>query len=96
MWNRNVRELLYRSGNRMMAVEVATQPTFSPGKPGMLFEGTCLASQFPQMGTAYDVSPDAQRFLMIREVENTPAGTHIVVVQNWTEELKRRVPARTP
>lgn len=96
MWNRNGRELFYRSSNRMMAVEVATQPTFSPGKPVMLFEGTCLASQFPQMGTAYDVPPDAQRFLMIREIENAPSGTQIVVVQNWFEELKRRVPARTP
>jgi hypothetical protein len=42
----------------------------------------------------YDVSPDGQRFLMIKLNEQTPSSsvTQIVVVQNWFEELKRRVP----
>ena len=38
VWNRNGRELFYRSGNKMMAVQVTTQPGFSAGKPTMLFE----------------------------------------------------------
>jgi hypothetical protein len=41
------------------------------------------------------VAPDGQRFVMIKENagdRNTrPAG--MVVVQNWTEELKAKVPA---
>jgi hypothetical protein len=42
---------------------------------------------------AYDASPDGQRFLMVKETEVTSAN-QIVVVQNWVEELKRRVPLK--
>ena len=44
VWNRNGRELFYRSGDKMMAVDIATQPSFSVGKPRMLFEGPYLPS----------------------------------------------------
>ena len=41
----------------------------------------------------YDVSPDGQRFLMLKAVESqTSAPTQINVVLNWFEELKQRVP----
>jgi hypothetical protein len=42
----------------------------------------------------YDVSNDG-RFLMIQpeEIKEQPV-THIVLVQNWFEELRRRVPAK--
>jgi hypothetical protein len=40
----------------------------------------------------YDVSPDGQRFLMLKAPEETTAPTQIKVVLNWFEELKRRVP----
>ncbi|MDR3722704.1 MAG: protein kinase [Candidatus Acidoferrales bacterium] len=43
VWNRNGRELFYRSGDKMMAAAVATQPSFFAGKPRMLFEGAVLA-----------------------------------------------------
>jgi hypothetical protein len=42
-------------------------------------------------GTMFDVSPDGQRFLMV-ESSQAPAATQITVVQNWFEELNRRVP----
>ena len=92
LWNRNGRELFYRSGNKMMAVQVETQPSFAASKPAILFEKEYAASQFPSTGIAYDVSPDGQRFLMIKELEQSSAATQINVVLNWFEELKRRVP----
>ena len=88
-WNRNGRELFYRNGERMMAVPIAAQPTFSAGKPTMLFEGDYLASPFPATGVTYDVSRDGQRFLMVKE---EASATQINVVVNWFEELKRLVP----
>jgi serine/threonine-protein kinase len=94
-WNRNGRELFYRSGNKMMAVDVTTQPTFSPGKPKVLFEGQYVAVQPGLTGTAYDVSPDGQRFLMVKESEASISATQINVVLNWFEELKRRAPVGT-
>jgi Tol biopolymer transport system component len=94
VWNRNGRELFYRSGDKMMAVDIATQPSFTAGKPHMLFEGQYVptAVLFPN----YDVSPDGQRFLMLKPTEQAEAApTQIVVVQNWFEELKQKVPVGT-
>jgi Tol biopolymer transport system component len=91
IWNRNGRELYYRSGDKMMAVDITTQPAFAAGKPRQLFEGRYLRS--PYSVPFYDVSPDGQRFLMLKPVEQEQAApTQINVVLNWTEELKRLVP----
>jgi len=73
----------------MMAVDVATQLTFSAGKPKMLFEGRYVPT--PRSFPEYDVSPDGQRFLMLKA--NEQASTQINVVLNWFEELKQKVPA---
>jgi eukaryotic-like serine/threonine-protein kinase len=91
VWNRNGRELFYRSGEKMMALDIATQPSFAAGKPRVLFEGRYNPA--PGTGANYDVSPDGQRFLMIKPRESAEAApTQINVVLNWFEELKRRVP----
>ena len=77
----------------MMAVSVTTGPTFTAGTPRALFEGRyrCNQSRIVQ----YDVSRDGNQFLMIREVDR-PAlkPTQMILVQNWFEELKRRVPTK--
>jgi Tol biopolymer transport system component len=93
VWNRNGRELFYRSGDRMMAVELTAEPSLVVGRPRMLFEGRYKSSPFPQIGNAYDASSDGQRFLMVKESDQATSATQINVVQNWFEELKRRVPA---
>jgi len=67
---------------------IATQPSFAAGKPRMLFYEL---SPYPVPN--YDVSPDGQRFLMLKPDEQTSSSvTQIVVVQNWFEELKQKVP----
>lgn len=90
VWNPNGKELFFRSGDKMMAVEITSQPTFSVGRPKMLFEGPYLPT--PITFPYYDVSPDGQRFLMIKPSEQTSPLNQIVVVQNWFEELKQKVP----
>jgi Tol biopolymer transport system component len=90
-WNPSGRELFYRNGNKMMAVDIATQPSFAAGKPRMLFEGQYEPT--PTSLTNYDVSPDGQRFLMLKPtVEAEAPPTQIHVVLNWFEELKQKVP----
>jgi eukaryotic-like serine/threonine-protein kinase len=90
MWNRNGRELFYRTGNRMMAVDIAAQPSFSASKPRLLFEGQYEPTLISNAN--YDVSPDGQRFLMLKASQTEQAApTQINVVLNWFEELKRRV-----
>jgi eukaryotic-like serine/threonine-protein kinase len=90
-WNRNGRELFYRNGDKMMAVDIVTQPSLVAGKPRMLFAGPYELS--PATSHNYDVSADGQRFLMLKPAEaSETAPTQINVVLNWFEELKRRVP----
>ena len=93
VWNPNGRELFYRSGSKIMAVDVDTRSGFSALKPRMLFEGPYL----PTGGSFsnYDVSPDGQRFLMLKPVESqTSAPNQINVVLNWSEELKQKIPVK--
>ena len=60
------RELFYRSGNRMMAVDIATHPSFSAGRPKVLFDRSLVSIQLPQTIPVYDIWPDGQRFLIVR------------------------------
>jgi serine/threonine-protein kinase len=96
VWARSGQELFYLDGtNALMAVSVQTAPTFSAGTPTKLF-----AWQTPAPGAwgrTYDVSPDGQRFLMIKETASGDQPStlpSIIVVLNWVEELKARVSAR--
>ncbi len=82
--------LVARQGQAGMPVPTSG---FSAGKPRMLFEGPYLLS--PVSLPYYDVSPDGQRFLMLKLVESqTSAPTQINVVLNWFEELKRKAPVK--
>jgi eukaryotic-like serine/threonine-protein kinase len=89
VWNPKGRELFYRSGQKMMAVDYTEQPEFLAGKPKMLFEGPYVPS--PRSLSDYDVTSDGQRFLMLKNAEQKPG--EISVVLNWTEELKQKTPA---
>ena len=99
-WRRDGREMYYlqnvSAGGaqkvRVMAVPVATTPTFSAGTPHMLFEGPFRADG-PMRN--YDVTSGGQRFLMVQEVQRPPARvSQMVLVQNWVEDLKRLVPTK--
>jgi hypothetical protein len=84
-WSRSGRELFYRSPTKMMAVDVQTTPSFRAGAPKELFGGTYVLG--------FDVSPDGQRFLMIKPPSVQPMrADQLVVVVNWMDELRRRLP----
>ena len=92
LWNPNGREIFYRNGDKLMAVDITAHPGFSAGKPHMLFRGPYNST--PATSANYSVSPDGQRFLMLKSVGTAEgAPTQINVVLNWFEELKQRVPA---
>jgi hypothetical protein len=56
----------------------------------MLFEGPYTPA--PGSVPYYDVSPDGQRFMILKPVEQAAGPTQINVVLNWFEELKQKVP----
>jgi Tol biopolymer transport system component len=90
LWSGDGKELFYRIGNKMMAVDTVTQPSFKAGSPRMLFEGNYRYSDTGGLNYAYSMQD--QRFLMIQEVEPQPPATQIQIVTNWFEELRERVP----
>ena len=92
LWSSTGREMFYRSGDRMMGVDITTEGGFLPGKPRQLFEGSYVRSSAGYVRANYDVSLDGQRFLMLKAVEQKSAPlTQIHVVLNWSDELNRRL-----
>jgi Tol biopolymer transport system component len=77
-WVRSGREILYRSGTKMMSVPVQVQPVFRSSKPVELFD-----HKFDRGGAAggYDVTRDGQTFVMTRTEHASP--TEIRVVIGW-------------
>jgi Tol biopolymer transport system component len=84
VWSTDGGELFYRQGEKLYSVKIETGPELSASPPRVLFEGRYL--------TSYDVAPDNKRFLMVRNEQGT-LPTQMNIVLNWTEELKRIVPA---
>jgi eukaryotic-like serine/threonine-protein kinase len=89
LWSRNGKEIFYRVGNAMMVVNVSADGNLTLSQPRQLFEQHYV---FQNVSLAnYDLSPDGQRFLMIKD----EAGSgRLNVVLHWSEELKRLVPPR--
>jgi Tol biopolymer transport system component len=83
LWSPDGRELFYRSGDRVMTVALTTEPSFSPSRPELLFEGAYMRN--PSFGGLnYAVASDGKRFLLIRE-----EPLEIRVAVNWVAELSR-------
>ena len=68
VWGRDGRELFYRNGAKIMAVDVTTQPVFRAGTPRLLFEER-RAPDWENAG--YDVAADG-RFLMVMRSGEEP------------------------
>ena len=72
-----------------MAVPVETDPTFTLGNPELLFD---LGAYTYHLGRNYAMTPDGERFLMIKEDGGDETSSELILVLNWVEELKQRVP----
>ncbi|MGH9389484.1 MAG: TolB family protein, partial [Vicinamibacteria bacterium] len=83
-WTRGGRELVYRSGTKLMAVSVSPGAAFAPGRPEVLWDRAYFTRQRLR---DFDVSADGERSLFLRE----EGGVAIVLVQNWSEEVKAKV-----
>ena len=93
-WARNGQELFYVAPpGALMSASVTAGNTSAAGEPVKLFDGPYYYGAPPHLGVQYDISADGRRFLMIKPtLEAEPPS--IIVVQNWSEELKRLVPTR--
>jgi serine/threonine protein kinase/Tol biopolymer transport system component len=100
-WARSGRELFYVDATgALMTAPVQITAAFSAATPAKLLEAKYFHGV--QQGRSYDVSRDGQRFLMIKDVPATDADgqpttqtqASMVVVLNWFEELKQRLPLK--
>jgi Tol biopolymer transport system component/predicted Ser/Thr protein kinase len=88
-WRWDERELYYRRGDAMMAVDVTAEPTLRVGRPRELFRGEFADIQ----GKNYDVTRNGERFLMVQTIEPI-APKDITVVISWMEDSKSRLQRR--
>jgi len=89
LWNPSGKEIFYRSGDKMMAVEVTTTPQVTLSTPRVLFEQRYAYGAGITMAN-YDVTQDGQRFIMVKD-ESGAARLNIIL--NWLSELRRVAPA---
>ena len=91
LWSADGREIHYRSATDMMAVKVQTSPTLTLSQPEVLFSlGDYVLPG--TRGIKYEVAPDG-RFLLLKDSGGGLSQDRVVLVQHWTEELNRLVPA---
>jgi Tol biopolymer transport system component len=95
LWAPKSRELYYRDlSNAVIAVPFEINgATWRAGTSAKVIDSKYAA---PTDMFNYDISPDGQRFLMFKDTGagDESTGANIVVVLNWAEEIKRRLPAR--
>jgi|SRR5882672_4952621 len=85
-WSADGTEIDFISGEDMMAVSVATSPTFSHGQPRKLFTLTFQAGS--DAVANYDRGPDG-RFLVVRGTTRASTAEHVNVVLDWFTDLRR-------
>ena len=95
VWAHNGRELFFLSLTDQLEVAEFTtaNSSFLRGRVTPLLR-VPQGSMVPgfEAGRSYDVSLDDERFLMARPVGADDEPTPVILVQNFFEELKARVP----
>jgi dipeptidyl aminopeptidase/acylaminoacyl peptidase len=91
VWAPDSKTIYYRNGTKLVAVKSVTEGGFTPGRAQYLFDDVY---QPGFLTWSYDIHPDGKRFLMIKKVEEQEKAPiiELIIVDNWFEELKRRVP----
>ena len=95
LWSRNGDELFYVAPDGAI-MAVRADPLSSTwntvGSPTKVVEGGPYFTTTNATARTYDVSRDGKRFLVVKRPPATQAPSpHIIVVQNWLEELKHLV-----
>lgn len=89
VWSDDGSELFYRDDHWMNAVSIETEPSFSQGASRHQFE-----APYDDAGATYanyDSTRDGREFMMVQSVKEATAAK-LVVVLNWSQELKSRLP----
>jgi serine/threonine-protein kinase len=86
VWSHDGKELFFRSGDDLMAVDITATPQFRAGKPHKLFSGRYASG----VVAGYDVNADGSRFLMVRQTRPQDLRELRVAV-GWLDEVRLRL-----
>jgi len=90
-WGREGKELFYLEGETLVVTSVSSAPTFEVGSTTRLFDHPLMTRGIRLWNATYDVTADAQRFVVIEDIEPTGVvSSPIHIVQNWYEEFRDR------
>jgi hypothetical protein len=96
LWSSDNKQIFYLGApNRYLVLDIQTAPTVSSGKPSPL-PVTGIIQPLPGMRN-FDLTPDRKLLVVVpgfskNEKNAASPMLQINVVQNWLEELKRRIP----
>jgi serine/threonine-protein kinase len=90
VWSSDGKELFYRGEGSIMAVKVKSDNPLSFSAPRALFPDHYYLNTLDDH-IGYSISKDGERFLMLKREPQTHI-THLEVVLNWFEEVKRLAP----
>ncbi len=87
-WAHSGRELFFKGGGQLMAVDVTPGPSLMIGTPRALFPlaGYRAARNRQQ----YDVAPDDKHFVMIKDLGGNTVGD-VIYAEHWFPELLAKV-----
>jgi len=86
-WSQDGTKIYYRSGLRIMLVDVQLKPEIVLGEPRVFYEGSFVNVG----GRSYDISPDGTRAMVIKGPVDTARS--IRLISNWLDEVERIVSA---
>ena len=84
-WRRDGKELFYISPDqKMMAVDVSTNPTFQSATPHALFDTEMVDTGIRTGPMSWDLAPDGKRFLIITDKSQEASSLNVIL--NWRPE----------
>ena len=86
-WDPAGEKLFFKSGGRILEVDIKTDPNLRIGEPRLIFESPLYASPT----SFFEVLPGGESFLVLKS-QDTRRVTEIRIVDNFVEELNRLVP----
>jgi serine/threonine-protein kinase len=87
VWSQGGGRLFFRTRRGdIAAVEIGAGAGFQAGAPQLLFSS--VSTEGESYHQTYDITADGRRLIMLRQEKS--AETNVVLVLNWTEELKER------
>ena len=95
-WSRSGHDLFYRSGDQIMAVRYAVDGDAFVAEKPRVWLAKVITVPGNTMSTLWDIAPDDKRVAVLTPVEspgNQKQEHEVVFLQNFFDELRRRVPA---